>query len=71
MNLDLGEETLRLDLTTPDEFCSICKKVPIIRLMLDLLVDGDPYKVSVCRDCLAEYAPAALAVIEGAVPGVS
>lgn len=61
-----GVETLRLDLSIPDEFCSICKKVPIIRLTLDLLVDGERFRVSVCRDCLAEYAPELLTEIEDA-----
>lgn len=62
-----GRETLRLDLTVPDEFCCICSKLPRSeRLLLDVVYDGESARVSICRDCLAEYAPAMLSEIERA-----
>lgn len=57
-------ETLRLDLDVPDEFCCICKKLPVYRLILDVVYEGRAARVSVCRDCLAEYAPELLAEVE-------
>lgn len=57
-------ETLRLALDVPDEFCCICTKVPKTRLVLDVVVEGQATRVSICRDCLAEYAPETLAAIE-------
>lgn len=57
-------ESLRLDLTTPDEICCICKMLPTIRLTLEGTNDGEPFRVSVCRDCLSEYAPGLLSEVE-------
>ena len=60
-------ETLTLDLTVPDEFCCICRKLPRCeRLQLSVVYEGEPAEVSICRDCMAEYAPEMLAEIEAA-----
>jgi hypothetical protein len=61
-------ESLRLDLGVDPEFCCICTKLPTLRLIMEVVTpDGQKATVSICRDCLAEYAPETLAAIEDEV----
>jgi hypothetical protein len=62
-------ESIRLDLDTPKGICACCQHEPR-GPFLDVSI-GSPgpdayelYSLTICRDCLAEYAPEGLALVE-------
>lgn len=72
LKFDATGEVLRLDLDAPLNVCAICRaelENGQIRLALEVVWQGEPNTVAVCRFCLAEYAPRALAVVEAAPRG--
>lgn len=61
-----GEE-LKLDLDAPLNVCAVCHRElerGDVRLTLDVRWQGNPNTVAICRYCLSEYAPRALAAVE-------
>jgi len=58
-------ETLTIDTRMPLGTCAVCRTEPRAeRLDMDLKLEGQPYRVTICRPCLAEFAPGVLAAIE-------
>jgi len=58
-------ERLKFDLSVAPGICCICKKKPVGPMLeLGLKHEGMDHDVTVCRHCLAEYAPTTLAAIE-------
>lgn len=73
--VDPTKERLVLDFTTPLGTCACCRMgLPPMResLRIDVLVEGEPTTVDVCRFCMAERAPEMLAEMErGMTDGLS
>lgn len=59
------DEQLTIDVNAGPDICAICRKPPPAqRLDLGLSAGRKKVNVTICRDCLSEYAPKTLTAIE-------
>lgn len=61
----VGAPTLGLDLTVPQGTCCCCRtESDVQHLSMEIVYDGDEYRLSLCRFCLSEHAPELLSAVE-------
>lgn len=66
MSEPISRGKLTISLNVEEGHCGICQKEPVEeRLIIDATLNGESFRnVTVCRHCLAEYAPDLLDYIE-------
>lgn len=66
IDLAVAGGDLRIDIETPEGICAICRMPPPAQQLILGIVGppGTEHRVSICRDCLSEFAPNLLSVLE-------